>query len=67
MNNTDRDKILIDVSASVGRIEGSLSGVNERIKHLETSKVSWKAFTSIGSIVLGLVLTASKFLFERGQ
>jgi len=67
MKELERDKILMEVHKNVGETLGIAKSNRYRIQELETSKVSWKAFTSIGSIVVAMALGVSKFIFERGQ
>ena len=66
MDNNERDTLLVKMSGSVGRVEGKLDGITSQISHLERSKVSWRAFASIGSIFMAGMIGVGRWLFDRG-
>ena len=66
MKASDRDKILMEIHQTIGEVVGLAKSNRHRIGALESSKISWKAFTSIGSLVIALLIGVGKFLFDRG-
>ena len=66
MRAADRDRILMAIHKDVGENLGLTKGNTYRIEQLESSKVSWKAFTSIGSFAIAILIGVGKFLFDRG-
>ena len=66
MKAADRDKILLAIHKDVGETLGISKSNRFRIQSLESSKVSWKALSSIGGFVIAISVGIGKFLFDRG-
>jgi hypothetical protein len=56
----------MEIHQTIGEVVGLAKSNRHRIQTLESSKISWKAFTSIGSLAIAILVGVGKFLFDRG-
>jgi hypothetical protein len=56
----------MEIHKTVGENLGLSKSNRYRIQELESSKVSWKALTTIGSFAIAILIGVGKFLFDRG-